>query len=194
MAFVKANSCSILIDNETFISNQIESVGVSVPKIWAKGQALGNSFIVMEAITGVNLSTLLSTGSNNSLSLSSVAEQLVSIVDSLRRAGIVHRDLTPSNILVSSESCAGNVHLIDFCFAVSIDADFRADLQLDRWKLERLGEGYKPGPNRWDDAYAAMNIVEELQSAGLNVSKQAQLLRDRIGRLEYFDDSWSSEA
>lgn len=75
----------------------------------------GDQWMVMEHVEGTNLSEIVR--SNGALSPDAVAPILAQVADALaaaHTAGIVHRDVKPSNILVAPD---GNVKLTDFGIA-----------------------------------------------------------------------------
>ncbi len=77
----------------------------------------GHSYIVMEMVDGCDLSQWLA--HHDGLGLSVVAHlfrRIASIVSDAHRAGVLHCDLKPSNILISSH---GEVKLSDFTIARS---------------------------------------------------------------------------
>lgn len=74
----------------------------------------GRPAIVMELIEGVTLSTLLSRGALTPQETVSVLDQLLDAVGYAHANGIVHRDIKPDNVFVSSD---GVVKLADFGIA-----------------------------------------------------------------------------
>jgi hypothetical protein len=79
----------------------------------------GTTFIVMELIQAATLSQLVADhGPLPQDAVARLADQLLSALDVAHTAGVVHRDVKPSNIMVSA---TGRVKLTDFGIAQSTD-------------------------------------------------------------------------
>ncbi|WP_260192695.1 serine/threonine-protein kinase [Actinophytocola gossypii] len=79
----------------------------------------GNTYIVMELIEAPTLSQIVNQqGPLPQEAVARLAEQLLSALESAHAAGIVHRDVKPSNIMVLPN---GRVKLTDFGIAQSTD-------------------------------------------------------------------------
>ncbi|HEX2130772.1 MAG TPA: protein kinase [Actinophytocola sp.] len=79
----------------------------------------GNTFIVMELIEAPTLSALVfRQGPLPTADVARIAEQLLSALEAAHTAGIVHRDVKPSNIMVYPN---GRVKLTDFGIAQAAD-------------------------------------------------------------------------
>lgn len=75
----------------------------------------GNAYIVMEYVDGVDLSSVLRTVGRLPLHLGlPVAYQVCLALEHAHRRGLVHRDVKPSNVMISTE---GRVKLMDFGIA-----------------------------------------------------------------------------
>ncbi|MDQ3403741.1 MAG: protein kinase [Actinomycetota bacterium] len=82
-------------------------------------QEAGATFIVMELIQAPTLSDVVRTrGALPQDQVARLAEQLLSALEAAHRAGIVHRDVKPSNIMLAPN---GRVKLTDFGIAQSLD-------------------------------------------------------------------------
>jgi serine/threonine-protein kinase len=110
---------------QRFVSEAKTAVGLSHPNIVAVyelGVEQGVYYIAMELCPGVTLSEVL--GATGKLSAEEGAYVGVEICRALdyahRRAGIVHRDVTPRNVLIDEE---GAVRLIDFGIAAVASGD-----------------------------------------------------------------------
>ncbi|MBP2323965.1 serine/threonine protein kinase [Kibdelosporangium banguiense] len=82
-------------------------------------QEHGNTFIVMELIEAPTLTDIVR--QNGALSeefTARIATQLVSALDAAHRAGVIHRDVKPSNVMVDGN---GRVKLTDFGIAQSTE-------------------------------------------------------------------------
>jgi eukaryotic-like serine/threonine-protein kinase len=79
----------------------------------------GNTFIVMELISAPNLAEVVARqGPLPQDAVVRLAEQLLSALEGAHAAGIVHRDVKPSNIMALSN---GRVKLADFGIAQAVD-------------------------------------------------------------------------
>jgi hypothetical protein len=82
-------------------------------------QEAGNTFIVMELIEAPTLSDIVrNRGPLPQDAVASLASQLLSALETAHAAGIVHRDVKPSNIMVLPN---GRVKLTDFGIAQALD-------------------------------------------------------------------------
>ncbi|MPZ81467.1 MAG: protein kinase [Actinophytocola sp.] len=82
-------------------------------------QESGNTYIVMELIQAPTLSAIVTRqGPLPQEAVARLAEQLLSALEAAHAAGVVHRDVKPSNIMVSQ---TGRVKLTDFGIAQSTD-------------------------------------------------------------------------
>lgn len=117
-----------------------------------------------------------------------LADALRRIVDVLDAAEIVHRDVTPHNLLVGldrGQALSERLTLIDFAFAV-IDGVASADARVPAADLDVLGSGFSPGPLVWDDAYSGLRMLELMgAAAGSPLTDAAREVRDRVGRRMY---------
>jgi tRNA A-37 threonylcarbamoyl transferase component Bud32 len=86
--------------------------------------SLGNPYIVMEYIDGETLAQVLEKkNAGEPLSLSERLEigiQIARTLDYAHRRGVVHRDMKPSNVLLTAE---GNIKIADFGIAMHLEAE-----------------------------------------------------------------------
>ncbi|MFC0108850.1 serine/threonine-protein kinase [Kibdelosporangium aridum] len=79
----------------------------------------GSTFLVMELIEAKNLADVVAQhGPVPVDQVLKIAEQLLSALEAAHRAGIVHRDVKPSNVMIDAN---GRVKLTDFGIAQSIE-------------------------------------------------------------------------
>ncbi|WP_309135741.1 serine/threonine-protein kinase, partial [Cellulomonas sp.] len=93
------------------------------------------AFLVMELVEGRTLRDLLAEGPLDPATTADVGRQLANALAHAHRAGVVHRDVKPSNVLVSAEAPSGGrrdaptlpVVLADFGIATSTSAAAERD-------------------------------------------------------------------
>jgi serine/threonine protein kinase, bacterial len=85
-----------------------------VVPIYDVGEIDGRLYVIMRLIKGQDLQSLLDSGPLEPERAVGVIEQVASALDDAHEAGLVHRDVTPSNVLVTDEHFA---YLIDFGIA-----------------------------------------------------------------------------
>jgi hypothetical protein len=91
----------------------------SVVTVFDVLQEAGATYIVMELIQAPTLSDIVARqGPLPHEAVARIAEQLLSALEAAHAAGVVHRDVKPSNIMVQSN---GRVKLTDFGIAQSTD-------------------------------------------------------------------------
>jgi serine/threonine protein kinase len=78
------------------------------------GEIDGRLYVTMRLINGVDLQTLLNTGPLDARRAVYIVEQIASALHAAHQAGLVHRDVKPSNILLAHNDFA---YLIDFGIA-----------------------------------------------------------------------------
>jgi len=84
-------------------------------RVIEEGEERGFSWFAMERISGSDLRTKLeSTGRLGASDVEALARRLLETLDAIHRAGLVHRDVKPSNILLDD---AGAARLCDFGIA-----------------------------------------------------------------------------
>jgi hypothetical protein len=86
----------------------------NIVTIYEVGQSDSTSFIVMELVDGKTLRELLYTGALPLRKLLSIAAQVADGLAKAHASGIVHRDVKPENVMVSSD---GFVKILDFGLA-----------------------------------------------------------------------------
>jgi serine/threonine protein kinase len=89
-----------------------------VVPIYDVGELDGRLYVTMRLITGTDLQTLLDAGPLAAERAVTIVEQIASALHNAHQAGLVHRDVKPSNILLDNEDFA---YLIDFGIARAAD-------------------------------------------------------------------------
>jgi serine/threonine-protein kinase len=89
-----------------------------VVPIYDVGEIDGRLYVTMRLIDGVDLDTLLKSGPLKPERAVHIIEQIASALHTAHRAGLVHRDVKPSNILLADNDFA---YLIDFGIARAAD-------------------------------------------------------------------------
>jgi diguanylate cyclase (GGDEF)-like protein len=87
-----------------------------VPSVFNVGMTGGRPYLVMGYVAGRPLSECLLTGSLDEPRVARLGADVADALAAVHRAGLVHRDVKPSNILVTPE---GGAHVVDFGLAVS---------------------------------------------------------------------------
>lgn len=119
-------------------------------------------YIVMDYIEGDALSDILRRGAIDPESSAGLLSQILSGLDAIHGAGILHRDIKSSNILIDSE---GTAYISDFGIAERMgkpsDSEARATAKYAAPELldQRLGRG---GLDQQIDIYAAGMVAFEM--------------------------------
>ena len=103
-------------EREAAIAAQIEHPNV-IP-VHAVGEADGTLFIAMRFVDGVDLRKVLTReGRLEPTRAAAIVDQVAQALDAAHARGLVHRDVKPANILVSSSGGREHVYLSDFGLA-----------------------------------------------------------------------------
>lgn len=90
----------------------------NIVTIYDWGEHLGRDFFVMEFVDGSDLQGLLKTGISWDLEQRlEVAFQVADALDFAHRAGVIHRDVKPGNVMVVLSDSGPRVKLVDFGIA-----------------------------------------------------------------------------
>jgi serine/threonine-protein kinase len=85
------------------------------------GEEFGTYFIVMEYVDGQSLSQLIRSGGPlPATQAAEIAARVAAALDFAHRHGVVHRDVKPGNIMISS---VGEVKVADFGIAQALTAE-----------------------------------------------------------------------
>lgn len=87
----------------------------NVIPVYAAGEDGGVLYIAMRYVEGTDLRTLIARhGSLDARRAAGIAAQVASALDAAHERGLVHRDVKPGNILVTSRAGAEHAYLTDF--------------------------------------------------------------------------------
>ncbi|GAA4607716.1 diguanylate cyclase (GGDEF)-like protein [Actinoplanes octamycinicus] len=96
----------------------------SVSRVHDVGEVDGDPFLVMELVTGRPLAAVLDSGRMPLVEVVRVGAELAGALAAAHRVGVVHRDVTPHNIIVLAD---GSPKLIDFGLAAQQDTGTGSD-------------------------------------------------------------------
>jgi hypothetical protein len=100
-------------ERESAIAAQIEHPNV-IP-VYSVGEDRGTLFIAMRFVAGIDLATLIAqNGRIEPRRAAAIADQVAGALDAAHGHGLIHRDVKPANILLSSVGIADHVYLTDF--------------------------------------------------------------------------------
>jgi serine/threonine protein kinase len=93
----------------------------NVVRVYSVGHAQGNFYIAMELVDGYSLEELLREQSKlNEIQVLDLAIQTAEGLAAAHQVGLIHRDIKPGNILLTSE---GKAKLVDFGLALVFEKD-----------------------------------------------------------------------
>lgn len=176
---------------EAFFINLLRQSGKAgfFPKIIACQTKEPFPFIATEFIKGQTLENFLRKQPDPKI-LSSLLEQMCSILEILHQAKVVHRDVRPPNLMVRTKKDPPylKIVLIDFAYAVRLKPPL-AELPFIAANiaiLRKLGTGYKPQEFQWDDAYSFAKIAAEADpDYRKNFPELHSFLSAKTGKLTY---------
>jgi eukaryotic-like serine/threonine-protein kinase len=169
---------------ERFTMEARRAAAVSHPHIvtvFDEGQDGSDAFIVMEDVRGRSLRDIVAErGALPAPEVATVIRQLAGALDATHRAGLVHLDVKPANVIVDE---AGNAKLTDFGIArAARDSEERELVGTARYIAPERVEG---GPvTERADVYGLALVAYELltgQPAFVGAENE-DLLRDRLER------------
>jgi serine/threonine-protein kinase len=119
------------IGRARFVREARSAAGLCHPNavaVFDAGEADGYLYIVMELVEGRTLADLLAqAGRLNPSDAAAIAGSVLAALEQAHMAGIVHRDVKPSNIMLSYD---GTVKLLDFGIARRLD-DLASDVTIE---------------------------------------------------------------
>ncbi|HVM18569.1 MAG TPA: protein kinase [Egibacteraceae bacterium] len=91
----------------------------NIVRLFDAGEHDGSPFLVLERVTGGTLAAVMAEGPMDPQRAAAIGEQVASALSHSHAAGIVHRDVKPTNILLTD---SGSVRLADFGIALTATA------------------------------------------------------------------------
>ena len=91
----------------------------NVVQLFDAGEHEGSPFLVLERVTGGTLAQAMTSDGMDPQRVADIGRQIAAALEHAHGQGIVHRDVKPSNILLTSE---GTVRLADFGIALTATA------------------------------------------------------------------------
>lgn len=110
----------------------------NVVAVYDQGRHLGLPYLVMEYVHGSTLRDLLNQRRRlNPVEACAILEQMLSAIAAAHRAGLVHRDVKPENVLVAEAPSGGKGNLVD---AVVKVADFGLARAVEASSVDDAGQ------------------------------------------------------
>ncbi|HEX5205417.1 Stk1 family PASTA domain-containing Ser/Thr kinase [Paractinoplanes rhizophilus] len=110
----------------------------NVVAVYDQGRHLGLPYLVMEYVQGSTLRDLLTQRRRlNPVEACAIGEQMLSAIAAAHRAGLVHRDVKPENVLVAEAPSGGKANLVD---AVVKVADFGLARAVEASSVDESGQ------------------------------------------------------
>lgn len=141
-------------------------------------EANNTAYIVMEYIQGTDLKTLVAQrgGKLSAQELFPMIEPLFSALDAVHQAGLIHRDISPDNIMLEK----GRVRLLDFGCA-------RESIKGTETMTVALKQGYAPveqyqrkGQGPWTDVYALAAVIYFCLTGKVPPASLDRILEDEL--------------
>ncbi|MDP9319804.1 MAG: serine/threonine protein kinase [Chloroflexota bacterium] len=169
---------------ERFTMEARRAAAVTHPHIvtvFDEGQDGNDAFIVMEQVRGRSLRDVVAErGALPAAEVATLVRQLGGALDATHRAGLVHLDVKPANVIVDE---AGNAKLTDFGIArAARDSEERELVGTARYIAPERVEGRPVTPRT--DVYGLALVAYELLTgqAAFPGAENEDLLRDRLER------------
>jgi eukaryotic-like serine/threonine-protein kinase len=169
---------------ERFTTEARRAAAVSHPHIvtvFDEGQDGTDAFIVMEEVRGRSLRDIIAQrGALPAAEVATLVRQIGGALDATHRAGLVHLDVKPANVIVDD---AGNAKLTDFGIArAARDSEERELVGTARYIAPERVEGRPVTPRT--DVYGLALVAYELLTGrpAFPGAENEDLLRDRLDR------------
>ena len=169
---------------ERFTMEARRAAAVSHPNIvtvFDEGQDGSDAFIVMEEVRGRSLRDIVAErGALPAAEAVTLVRQLAGALDATHKAGLVHLDVKPANVIVDT---SGNAKLTDFGIArAARDSEERELVGTARYIAPERIEGKPVTPRT--DVYGLALVAYELLTGqpAFDGAENEDLLRDRLER------------
>jgi serine/threonine protein kinase len=136
----------------------------------------GRSMLLLEYLDGPSLSQVMRRGPLSLSALEALVRRLAAGLDAIHAAGIVHRDISPDNILLPGDNPA-HAKIIDFGLARALQ-----DGQASRDGLDFAGKYSFASPEQLGMAGGAIGIASDIYSFGLLIVAAARGERLAMGQ------------
>jgi len=180
--FVKVAAFPALVRNEVEALQTLEArapLDVAIPQLRYYALEPPYPFVALDWINAPSLEETIR--HKFTIDAEHLADALVRALDMLDAAEIVHRDITPRNLLITGGT--PGLVLSDFAFSVRPDTAAARDAEIPVAALCTLGDGFNPEPFVWDDAWAALGVIDWLESLGYAIPAAVRReLEMRVGR------------
>ena len=169
---VKALHPTATTDERTVVTFQREAALLArvnhpaVPRVFDVGLSGNRPYLAMEFVDGRPLSTFIAAGRLDEARIGRLGATVADALAAAHRAGLVHRDVKPANILVAEDDSA---HLIDFGLAASAHREVSDDAvagTFDYSAPEQTGMLARPVDGR-SDLYALGVVLFECATGEL---------------------------
>jgi hypothetical protein len=174
--FIKYSKISHLIDTEVrIISTLRNDRGYQydyLPEIIVQSSDGKYPFLAEKFIDGTTLGKIIGNNTKLNIDYEIFLDSIKIILTHLFKNNIIHRDITPNNIMLYSKPNEEiKIKLLDFANSLVINSNLKKLFKEDRNHftikyLEYLGNGFNPKPFFWDDSYSFYKIIELLTDHG----------------------------
>ena len=156
-----------LFDRERDVLRLLSDPAIVQYRVFARDPNLGLPYIVMEFIDGPSLADALPSLKLDEQQLIKLTRRLASALSTAHELGLVHRDLSPSNILLPQEQLE-KAKIIDFGIAKTLDAGTDTIIgpsfagKLNYVAPEQFSERSDGGASRigpWTDVYSLALVI-----------------------------------
>lgn len=160
----------------------------ALPSSTAKPIKILNEAIIFERLKGETLDKIVNSSKGLSkLQWELVLNQFIEIIRVLHDIKMIHRDITPNNIIISNNTNNKKlkVYLIDFSYSM-IKTENNNREYLNNKELFYLGLSYKPNTYKWDDAYSLYKIIKLIEKkTGYLFPYHSMIIKKNIEILTY---------
>jgi len=158
--FIKVGNLEIgMIDREIEVIKFLSSESINIPKMVDNFKYKNFSILVLEFIDGKSLDTIIEEGDFDKESVCHLISSIRKIIKVLHRRNLIHRDITPNNLILSNEK----LFLIDYSFVLDKNSTRFPELSFVEQNIKSLsdlGGIYKVKSYTWDDVISCEKIIK----------------------------------